>query len=157
MYLSVELGIQTDIENLFYRSFGNNLPLPLPVFYNDRHPSACKIERNFIDFGIGILQMFQIQLSYMREDCLIHQVSQAGLKITVEVRVTKNTFTVVIAAVCIDILLQHNFIASQCAGFISTKYIHCSKILNGIEVLYDCFLFGHGDCSFRQVSRHNHR
>ena len=75
MYLSVELGIRTDIENLFYRSFGNNLPLPLPVFYNDRHPSACKIERNFIDFGIGILQMFQIQLSYMREDCLIHQVS----------------------------------------------------------------------------------
>ena len=70
---------------------------------------------------------------------------------------TKNTFTVVIAAVCIDILLQHNFITSQCAGFIGTKYIHCSKILNSIEVLYDCFLFGHGDCSFRQVGSHNHR
>ena len=52
---------------------------------------------------------------------------------------TKNTFTVIVTAICIDIFLQHDFIASQCTGFISTEYVHCSKILNGIEVLYDCF------------------
>ena len=69
---------------------------------------------------------------------------------------TKNTFTVVVTTICIDIFLQHDFIASQCTGFISTEYVHCSKILNSIEILYYCFLFGHGYRSFRKVGSHNH-
>ncbi len=74
MNLPVELGIGTDIENLFYRSFGDDLPLSLPVFYYNRHSSARKVERYFIHFGVVILQMFQTQISYMGKNRFIHQV-----------------------------------------------------------------------------------
>ena len=140
MYLPVELSIRTDIENFFYRSFSNDLPFPLPVFYYNRHSSACKVERYFIHFGIVVLQMFQIQFSHMGKDCFIHQVSQTSLKIAVKVRMTKNTFTVIIAPICVDILLQHNFVTGQRTGLIGAEYIHRSKILDSIEVLYNCFL-----------------
>ena len=70
---------------------------------------------------------------------------------------TKNTFTVVVTAICIDIFLQYDFIAGQCTGFVSAEYVHRSKILNGIEIFYDCFLFGHGYRSFGKVGSHNHR
>ena len=38
-------------------------------------------------------------------------------------------------------ILQHNFILGQRTGFIGTQNIHRTKVLDGVEVLNDNFLF----------------
>ncbi len=41
----------------------------------------------------------------------------------------------------IRMILQHNFILRQCAGFIGAQNIHRAEVLNRIKVLHDNFLF----------------
>lgn len=41
----------------------------------------------------------------------------------------------------IGMILQHNFILCQGAGFISAQNIHCAKVLNGIQMFDDHFRF----------------
>ena len=54
-------------------------------------------------------------------------------------------------------ILQHNFVLCQGAGFISAQNIHCAKVLNGIQMFDDHFLFRQLDCATRQRRGNNHR
>ena len=47
-------------------------------------------------------------------------------------------------------ILQHNFILRQGAGFIGTQNIHSAKVLNGIQMFDDHFLFRQLYCATRQ-------
>lgn len=41
----------------------------------------------------------------------------------------------------ICMILQHNFVLRQCAGFIGAQNIHRAEVLNRIKVLHDNFRF----------------
>ena len=62
------------LTHLFHGAFGDDLAFPLFVFYHYGHSPADEIERYFVHFGVGILQMFQLQFLYVREDGFIHQI-----------------------------------------------------------------------------------
>ena len=95
LHLPFKFGIRTNFEHFLYRSLGDNLPFTLFIFHHNRHTPASKIERNFIDFLVIILQVFQIKFLYMRKNGLVHQILQTRLKETVKVRVAQNALVVV--------------------------------------------------------------
>ena len=74
LHFSIELCVRTDTEHLFHGAFGDDLAFPLFVFYHYGHSPADEIERYLVHFGVGILQMFQLQFLYMREDGFVHQI-----------------------------------------------------------------------------------
>ncbi|MNT80446.1 hypothetical protein D3C72_2199000 [compost metagenome] len=57
----------------------------------------------------------------------------------------------------IRMILQHNFILRQGAGFIGAKNIHRAKVLNGVEVFHNHFLTGEFHRPARQRGGDNHR
>ena len=76
--LATDGTVKSGVYEKAFQERGISLELPakdLLVFYHNRHSSACKVERYFIHFGVVILQMFQIQISYMRKNRFIHQIS----------------------------------------------------------------------------------
>ena len=95
LHLPFKFGIRTNFEHFFYRSLGDNLPFSLFIFHHNRHTPASKIERDFVNFLVIILQVFQIKILHMRKDGLIHQILQTSLKETVKERVAQNTLIVV--------------------------------------------------------------
>ena len=57
----------------------------------------------------------------------------------------------------IQVILQYHALLCQGAGFVSAENINGAKILDGIQVLYDSFLFRHGYSAFCKAAGNNHR
>ena len=156
-HLTSEFRMRTNLQHLFYRSLGDNLTLSLSVFHHHRHPATRKIERNLIHLPVIVLQMFHIQFLHVRQNRFIHQILQSRLEKTVEISMTQNTLLHIPAAIRIDILLQHNLVASQRTRLIGTKNIHRPKILDCIQILHNRLFLRHRHCPLRQIGSHNHR
>ena len=144
-----------DAEDLLQRAFAHQVVHIRFFRHHHRHAAAFKIKRDLIDFlptgrklaGRLLIHAFQ----YRR----IQQILQPGLVMAVQPRGMQN----VLAGFSRDIsmILQHNFILRQGPGFIGAQDIHRAKVLDGIKVLDDDFLFRQLHRPARQRRGDDHR
>ena len=66
-------------------------------------------------------------------------------------------YSCILVTVNVQMIFQYNLILRQRACFIGTKNINRAKVLDGIEILDDGFLFAHGNSALSQAGCNNHR
>ena len=144
-----------DVKDLLQRPFTDQLMRVALLFHHHRHAAAFEVERDLIHLlpalreAAGGLQLHAFQHRG------IEQVFQPGLVMAVEPGGMQHSLAGLTGD--IGVVLQHDLVLSQGAGFIGAENIHRAKVLNGVEVFDDHFLFRQLHRPARQRRGDDHR
>ena len=109
------------------------------LFYHHRHAAAFEVERDLIHLLPALRETASgIQLHAFQHRG-VEQVFQPGLVMAIEPGGVQDSLAGFTGN--IGMVLQHDFILGQGAGFIGAEDIHRAKVLNGVEVFDDHLLF----------------
>ena len=125
------------------------------LLHHHRHAAAFEVEGDLI----YLLPAFRQPAGGIQLNALQHrgveQVFQAGLVVAVEPGGMQ--YPLADLAGDVGMVLQHNLILGQGAGFISAEDVHRAEILNGVEVLHDDLLLRQLHRPARQRRSDDHR
>ena len=107
--------------------------------HHHRHAAALEVERDLIHFLPAPGERAGRFFIHAFEHGDVEQVFQPGLVVAVQPGAVQHAIAGF--AGDIGVVLQHNFVLGQRAGFIGAENVHRTKVLNGIQVFDDHFLF----------------
>ena len=153
--IAVVAHLGRDVEDLLQRPFADQLMRGVILLHHHRHAAAFEVE----GYLIHLLPAFRqpaggIQLNPVQHRG-VEQVFQAGLVVAVEPGGMQ--YPLADLAGDVGMVLQHNLILGQGAGFISAEDVHRAEILNGVEVLHDDLLLRQLHRPARQRRSDDHR
>ena len=113
---AVDLVAGANREDFLDRAFADEDVLVLPVRHDHRHPAPREIERNFVDLGKALVDLEDAVQLDMLEYGDIEQIPQPGLKVAVEISVSKHALGFLAAD--IQMPLENDPILRQRAGLV---------------------------------------
>ena len=153
--VAVIAHLRRHVQDLLQRPFADQLMDICLLAHHHRHPAALEIERDLIHLlpapgeRAGSLLVHPFQHRY------VEQVFQPGLVVAVQPGAVQHALAGF--AGNIGVVLQHDFVLRQGAGFIGAENVHRAKVLNGVEVFDDHFLFRELHRPARQRGGDDHR
>ena len=147
--------LRGNIQDLLQCPFADQLMHVRLLADHHRHAASFKVERNFVHLlpapGEHAGRLFIHTFQHRH----VEQVFQPGLVVAVQPRAVQHPFAGLSGD--IGVVLQHDFVLGQGAGFIGAKNVHRAKVLDGVEVFNDHLLFREFDRPARQRGGDNHR
>ena len=123
--------------------------------HHHRHTAALEVERDLIHLLPAAGERTGGLLVHAFQHRDVEQVFQPGLVVAVQPRAVQHALAGF--AGDIGVVLQHDFVLRQGAGFIGAENVHRAKVLNGVEVFDDHLLFRELHRPARQRRGDNHR
>ena len=144
-----------DVKDLLQRPFTDQLMRVVLLFHHHRHAAAFEVERDLIHLLPALRETASGIQFHAFQHRGIEQVFQPGLVMAVEPGGMQHSLAGLTGD--IGVVLQHDLVLSQGAGFIGAENIHRAKVLNGVEVFDDHFLFRQLHRPARQRRGDDHR
>ncbi len=144
----VDLYERGDSNDFLHSPFGNQLTLSFLILQYHTHSAAGKVKGDFVHTLIVFQDWFQIRLLCPFDDGQINEIFEPGLKITVQIGMTQDSW--VRFPMKIHIFFHNDFVLSQGTCLIRAEYVHFPECLYGTEGPYNDLVPGHGDCSAGQ-------
>ena len=153
--LPVMAHLRGNIQDLLQCPFADQLVHVRLLADHHRHAAPFKVERNFVHLLPAAGEHAGRLLVHPFQHRHVEQVFQPGLIMAVQPRAVQHPFAGLSGD--IGVVLQHDFVLRQGAGFIGAKNVHRAKVLDGVEVFNNHLLFREFDRPARQRGGDNHR
>ena len=153
--LAVMTHLRGNIQDLLQCPFADQLMYVRLLADHHRHAAPFKVERNFVHLLPAAGEHAGRLFIHTFQHRHVEQVFQPCLVVTVQPRAVQHPFAGLSGD--IGVVLQHDFVLGQGAGFIGAKNVHRAKVLDGVEVFDDHLLFREFDRPARQRGGDNHR
>ena len=158
--LAVIFDHGADGKHFLYRAFSDDLRFSIFIGNDHAHPSPREVPGDFINLLKLILEVSErfnalfLFLSLV-DNGNVHQVFQSGLIETVQERVAEHAR--VFLPMDVHMVFQHHPVLSQGSCFVRAQDIQGAKVLDGIQIFDDGFLFGHRNGSLGKAGCDGHR
>ena len=147
--------LRGNIQDLLQCPFADQLMYVRLLADHHRHAAALEVERDFIHLLPATGERAGRLLVHPFQHRHVEQVFQPGLIVAVQPGAVEHALAGFSGDV--GVVLQHDFVLRQGAGFIGAKDVHRAKVLDGVEVFNDYLLFREFDRPARQRGGDNHR